>query len=269
MFIKRFIASLVMAAIGIPAIIYGGLYYFLLIGFFILMAAWEYVRIFEKSNYAPSMVVTVGGVLVLLLSRNYIPETSAALLTGLILLAMTVHLFAFEKGRDIAATDFTITLGGVVYLGWLGAYLLDLRSLPQGLWWFFLTLGSVWIADSAAYFIGSKYGRHKLSPRLSPRKSWEGYIAGIIFGTLGSIGLAVAFHNWGGLQISWWQGGLLGFVLTVLTTLGDLGESMIKRQAGVKDSSNIIPGHGGFFDRIDAWLWAAAIGYFMINGLFI
>src|SRR3990172_2413860 len=166
MFIKRFIASLVMAAIGIPAIIYGGLYYFLLICFFILMAAWEYVRIFEKSNYAPSMVVTVGGVLVLLLSRNYIPETSAALLTGLILLAMTVHLFAFEKGRDIAATDFTITLGGVVYLGWLGAYLLDLRSLPQGLWWFFLTLGSVWIADS----VGSFFFLHNMYNKQNPQQ---------------------------------------------------------------------------------------------------
>src|SRR3972149_10616599 len=103
MFIKRFIASLVMAAIGIPAIIYGGIYYFLLIGFFILMAAWEYVRIFEKSNYAPSMLITVGGVLVLLLSRNYIPESSAALLTGLILLAMTGHPFALVKGRGAAA----------------------------------------------------------------------------------------------------------------------------------------------------------------------
>jgi len=269
MFIKRLIASLVMAAIGIPAIIFGGVFYFLLIGFFILMAAWEYVKIFEKSSFAPSMVLTVGGVLVILLSRNYFPEASIGLLTGLVLLAMTFHLFAFEKGRDAAATDFTITLGGILYLGWLGAYLIDLRSLDQGLWWFFLTLGSVWIADSAAYFIGSKFGRHKLSPRLSPKKSWEGYFAGVVFGTLSSIGLAVAFQSWGGLQVAWWQGGLLGLVLTVFTTLGDLGESMIKRQAGVKDSSSIIPGHGGFLDRIDAWLWAAAIGYFMINGLFI
>ena len=269
MFIKRLLASLVMAAIGIPAIIFGGFFYFLLIAFFILVASWEYVKIFERSNYSPSMVITVGGVFLILVSRSYFPQASSGLLTALILFAMTAHLIAFEKGKDTAATDFTITLGGILYLGWLGAYLLELRSLPQGLWWLFLTLGSVWIADSAAYFIGSKYGRHKLSPRLSPKKSWEGYFAGVFFGTLGSIGLALAFHAWGGLQVTWWQGGLLGLVLTVFTTLGDIGESMIKRQAGVKDSSNIIPGHGGFLDRIDAWLWAAAIGYFMIISLFI
>ncbi|MFC2028710.1 phosphatidate cytidylyltransferase [Chloroflexota bacterium] len=269
MFIKRLIASLVMAAIGIPAIMYGGLFYFLLIGFFLLMASWEYVKIFETSRYVPSMVVTVGGVFVILISRSYFPGSSAAVLTGLILLAMTVHLLSFERGRDQAASDFAITLGGILYLGWLGAYLIDLRSLPNGHWWFFLTLGSVWVADSAAYFIGGRFGRHKLSPRLSPKKSWEGYIAGVIFGTTASIGLALAFQSWGGLQVLWWQGGLLGLVLSVFTTLGDLGESMIKRQAGVKDSSSIIPGHGGFLDRIDAWLWAGAIGFFIINWFFI
>ena len=269
MLIKRVLAALVMAAIGIPAIIFGGIYYFLLISFFILMATWEYVKIFEKSLHTPSMIITVGGVALILLTRNYLPEASAMLLTGLILLAMTVHLFSFEKGRDTAATDFAITLGGILYLGWLGSYLVDLRSLPQGLWWFFLTLGSVWIADSAAYFIGGKFGRHKLSPRLSPKKSWEGYFAGVVFGTLSAIGLTVAFQSWGGLNASLWQGGLLGLVMSVFTTLGDLGESMIKRQAGVKDSSSIISGHGGFLDRIDAWLWAAAIGYFMINWLFL
>ncbi|MFC2064286.1 phosphatidate cytidylyltransferase [Chloroflexota bacterium] len=269
MLIKRFLAALLMAAIGIPAVIIGGIYYFLLIGFFLLMAAWEYVKIFEKSHHSPSMIVTVGGVLLVLLTRNYLPDYSGMVLTGLILLAMTVHLITFEKGRDTAATDFAITLGGILYLGWLGAYLVDIRTLPQGLWWFFLTLGSVWIADSAAYFIGSKYGKHKLSPRLSPRKSWEGYFAGVFFGTLGALGLTVAFQSWGGLDVSILQGGLLGLVMSVFTTLGDLGESMIKRQSGVKDSSNIIPGHGGFLDRIDAWLWAAAIGYFIINWIFL
>ena len=269
MLMKRVLAALVMAAIGIPAIIYGGIFYFLLIGFFLVMASWEYVKIFEKSDYAPSIFVTLGGSILILISRSYFPDYSAGLLTGLILLAMTVHLISFEKGRDKAAADFTITLGGILYLGWLGAYLIDLRSLPQGLWWFFLTLGSVWVADSAAYFIGSSFGKHKLSPRLSPKKSWEGYIAGVLIGTIAGIGLGVAFRSWGGLQVELWQAGLLALAMSTIPTLGDLGESMIKRQAGVKDSSNIIPGHGGFLDRIDAWLWAGAIGYFLINWLFL
>lgn len=266
---KRVLASLVMAAIGIPAIIFGGVWYFLLISLFVVMAAWEYVQLFRLTKFAPSMIVTVGGVLLMLTVRNFLPDFATFVLTLLVLLAMTVHLFAFEKGRDSAGADFALTLAGFVYLGWVGAYLLDLRALDGGLWWLLLTLGSVWIADSAAYFIGSRFGKHKLSPRLSPRKSWEGYWAGVVFGTLGAIGLGSLWHAWGGLAVTWWQAGLLGFILSILTTLGDLGESMIKRQAGVKDSSSIIPGHGGFLDRIDSWLWAAVIGYYLITWVFI
>ncbi|MFH2040058.1 MAG: phosphatidate cytidylyltransferase [Chloroflexota bacterium] len=266
---KRVIASLVMAAIGIPAIIFGGIYYLLLIGFFLIMASWEYVKIFQVAKFTPSMTVTVGGVFLLLVFRSYLPEFSTALLALLVLLAMTVHLIAYERGQDRAASDFALTVCGFVYLGWLGAYLLDVRSLPGGLWWLLLTLGSVWIADSAAFFIGSRFGRHKLSPRLSPKKTWEGYWSGVILSTLSTAGLAILFHNLTGLQITWWQGGFLGLVMSVFTTLGDLGESMLKRQAGLKDSSNIIPGHGGFLDRIDSWLWAATIGYFLISWMFI
>lgn len=269
MLMKRVIASLVMAAIGIPAIVFGGIYFILLIGFFLVMASWEYVKIFQVAKFSPSMFVTVGGVFLILVFRSYLPDYANALLTLLVLLAMTVHLLAFERGQDKAASDFAITVTGFVYLGWVGAYLMDVRALPEGLWWLLLTLGSVWIADSAAFFIGSRFGRHKLSPRLSPKKSWEGYWAGVIFGTLCTAGLAILFHNLAGFQVTWWQGAVLGLVMSILTTLGDLGESMIKRQAGVKDSSSIIPGHGGFLDRIDSWLWAAAIGYFLISWMFI
>jgi len=262
--LKRVLAALVLAAFGIPAIIFGGVPYFIVIAVFLGMAAWEYVRIFHAVNLAPSMPLTVGGVLLLLAARAFLPDLGAAALSMVVLLAMTFHLLAYERGRDQAATDFAVTLGGVVYLGWIGAYMLDLRGLNGGLWWLLLTLGSVWIADSMAYFVGSRFGRHKLCPRLSPKKSWEGYWAGVLFGTLGGISLALLWHRVGGLNVLWWQGGVLGLVMSIFPTLGDLGESMIKRQAGVKDSSNIIPGHGGFLDRIDSWLWGAMLGYYLI-----
>ncbi len=262
--IKRTLAALLLAAVGIPAIVFGRIPYFILIAIFLGMAAWEYVKIFWAAKLSPSMWLTVGGVLLLLGARAYFPNLAPAALTLLVLLAMTIHLFAFERGRDQAATDFAVTLGGIVYLGWIGAYLLDLRGLDGGLWWLLLSLGSVWIADSAAYYVGSRLGRRKLSPRLSPKKSWEGYGAGVFFGTLGGVGLGLLWHQIGGLEVNWWQGGLLGLVMSVFPTLGDQGESMIKRQAGIKDSSNIIPGHGGFLDRIDSWLWGAVLGYYLI-----
>lgn len=260
----RVIAALILAAIGIPAVILGGMLYFLVITLFLCLAAWEYVQLFKTAGFQASSLFVVGGTAALLVSRAYFPADAGAVLAILILAGMGWHLVAYEEGRDQAATDFAVTLGGFLYLGWLGAYLIDLRNLPNGMWWFWLILPSVWIADSAAYFIGKAFGKQPLSPRLSPKKTWEGYWGGVLFGTLGGAGLALLCHWLGDLDILWWKGAAVGLMLAVLTTLGDLGESMIKRQAGVKDSSNLIPGHGGFFDRFDTWLWGGVIGYFLI-----
>jgi phosphatidate cytidylyltransferase len=108
-----------------------------------------------------------------------------------------------------------------------------------------------------------------MTPRLSPKKSWEGYFAGVFTAVIVGAFFAYAFSSLGprplyGL-IGPLKGALLGLIVGAVTPLGDLGESMIKRLSGMKDSSNIFPGHGGFFDRIDAWIWGAAIGFFIIH----
>ena len=182
----------------------------------------------------------------------------------LILASMAFHLIDYEKGRDKAATDFAVTLGGILYLGLIGSYLISLRFLPDGKWWFLLILPAVMLADSGAFMIGSRFGKHSLSPRLSPHKTWEGYVGGIIFGILGGALLAALWHL-AAPAITVGRGALVGFIMAVVTPLGDLGESMIKRQAGAKDSSHILPGHGGVLDRIDSWLWAAVIGFFLVK----
>jgi phosphatidate cytidylyltransferase len=205
-------------------------------------------------------------------ARFFFAEYANPLFVILVLLAMAVHLVAFERGRNQAALDFGITVAGFVYLGWIGSYLLDLRYLVNkdiGLWWFMLVLPVVWAADTGAYSIGAVYGRHKMAPRLSPKKSWEGYFAGIFTSVLVGAFFAYAFSSVGlkplqGL-IDPFQGAAFGLVIGALAPLGDLGESMFKRQSGLKDSSNIFPGHGGFLDRIDSWLWGAALGYFIIQ----
>jgi phosphatidate cytidylyltransferase len=269
MFIKRFLAALVLAAVGIPAIIFGGHFYAILIMGFLGVAAWEFGRMFRQVDFIASEPVLLGGVLLVAVARHYFPEFGAGVFSLLILAAMTWHLIDYERGRDRAASDFCVTVGGIVYLGWIGAYLIDLRYLPDGLWWIVLVLPAIWLADTAAYFFGSRFGKHRLSPRLSPKKSWEGYIAGIIFATVGTPALAILWHRFGGPDLTWSQGAGLGALLSILTLLGDLGESMFKRQAGLKDSSNIIPGHGGIFDRIDSWLWGGVIGYYFIIWFFL
>ena len=270
--LKRTLTALAMAAVGLPAIIYGGVFYFLLMGAFLVGGAWEYVRLYRAVKIEPNELVTVGGVLVLVTARFFIQEDSIVVFAVLVLVAMASHLLSFERGREQAALDFGVTVAGIVYLGWIGAYLIDLRFLVNetiGVWWFMLVLPLVWAADTGGYSIGAVYGKHKMAPRLSPKKSWEGYFAGIFTSVVVGAFFAYAFTSLGpqpllGL-ITPVQGALLGLVVGALAPLGDLGESMFKRQSGLKDSSNIFPGHGGFLDRIDSWIWGAAIGYFLVQ----
>jgi len=279
--LKRAVTALSLLIIAMPAVLWGGIWFFLLIGFFIVLASWEYTQMFRAVHMQPTAPIIVGGTILLLATRSqavthfffpsavFSPQWAELTLTCLALVAMAAHLYAYERGRDQAALDFVITIGGLVYLGWVGAYLVNLRELPNGGWWLMLVLPTVWMADSGAYALGAKYGKHKLAPRLSPKKSWEGYWAGVFTGTLYGGFFAYVYSWLGPLHITFWQGALLGLALSVITTLGDLGESLFKRQGGIKDSGTLFPGHGGAFDRIDSWLWAAVIGVYWIRWFFL
>jgi phosphatidate cytidylyltransferase len=267
--LKRTLTALALAAVGLPAIIFGGVFYYLLMGTFLVGGAWEYARLYRAIEYEPNEVLTIGGVLVIATARFFFADFAIFALVLFVLLAMTVHVIAYERGRDKAALDFSVTVTGFVYIGWLGSYLLDLRNLPNGVWWLMFILPLVWAADTGAYSIGAVYGKHKMSPRLSPKKSWEGYVAGIFTAVYVGALFAHAFSMLGtqpllGL-IDPLRGAVIGFLISAIAPLGDLGESMFKRQGGLKDSSNVFPGHGGFLDRIDSWIWGAAIGYFVIH----
>jgi phosphatidate cytidylyltransferase len=263
--INREVAAVILAAIGIPAIYLGGIFFFIPFAIMTAIAAWEFGRLFRPLDIQPFTVLTVGGTLLVLISRAYFPFAVIPFLTITILGAMAVYLAVYEKGRDKAATDFAVTVAAILYLGWIGGYFFALRSLPQGLGWFILVMAPLWASDSAAYYIGSRYGKHKMTPRLSPKKSWEGYAASVIGGGLAGILVGFILSAVGWLNVTLLHSLIIGLLMGAVPTLGDLGESMIKRQAGIKDSGNLIPGHGGAFDRIDSWLWAAAIGYFYIS----
>lgn len=268
MLAQRALVVAVLLPVGLVVIYLGGLLFVAMVGLILSLAAWEYVKLMSAGGHDPAGAFVLSGVLAFVIGRALNEFASAPiLLTSLILLTMVYHLIRYEQGQARAATDFGVSLGGALYLGWLGAYLISLRQLPFGLWWVLLVLPITWIADSGAYFVGSRWGRRKFSPRLSPKKTWEGYWGGVFAGTLGGLGLTFAWQALAGntLPMAAWQGALLGLVLAAITPLGDLGESMVKRQVGQKDSGNILPGHGGMFDRIDSWLWAGVIGYYFIT----
>jgi len=267
MLLKRVLVVIVLLPIGVVLILYGGVPYALMIALILSLAAWEYVKLFRAGDIQPASVLVILGTLALVISRFLGAWDSADwLLSLLVLTSMAYHLLAFERGRDQAGTDFGVTLAGALYFGWIGAYLISLRELPEGQWWVLMVLPAVWLADSGAYFIGRAFGKHKMSPRLSPKKSWEGYLGGVLVGILGTALLALLLSTWTGpgSDITPLRGAVMGLIIALVTPLGDLGESMIKRQVGVKDSGNLLPGHGGAFDRIDSWLWAGVIGYYLI-----
>lgn len=267
MFLKRTLVVILLLPIGLAAIFLGGWYFVALVAIVLLLAGFEYAQLFQDGDYRPSSWIILGGILLMVLSRSFYGfDSSPWIFSLLILVSMAVHLFAYERGRDRAATDFAITLSGVFYVGWLGSYLISLRELEQGLWWVLLVLVAVWLADAGAYIVGKALGKHKITPRLSPGKTWEGYFGGIVTGTVGTILLALFFQHFGKLvsENLIIQAAGLGVLLSSVTILGDLGESMIKRQVGKKDSGSLLPGHGGVFDRIDSWLWAGVLGYYLI-----
>jgi phosphatidate cytidylyltransferase len=254
---------------GLPAILWGGWFFFLVVAFFLTAAAWEYAQMFRSMGYRVSPWLVSGAAFWLYTLRSFSEESAASWLSFLTLAFLAYYLMRYERGDPQSAFDYAISIAGVIYLGWIGAYLYLLRALPLGGWWIMLVLPIVWLADSGAYNIGARFGKHHLSPRLSPGKTWEGFVAGLFTAILAGAFLAWAYSTFGPLQLTLWQGAALGLMLGLLTPLGDLGESLFKRQAGVKDSGQLFPGHGGAFDRIDSWLWAGVISYFCIRYFFL
>ena len=253
----------------------GGILFFILTSLILLLAANEYLNLFQAGDYLPSRKLVLASVFSILLVRQIFAfDWDHMLLPLFIMLSMGAHLYAYEQGRDKAGSDFAITLSAIFYIGILGAFMVSLRYLPQGQWWLMLTLFSVWVADSAAFFIGRRYGKNKLAPRLSPNKSWQGYLAGIFFAVLTAPLFLRLFENFGlaaegDSSFAMLNVLSLAFFMALLPTLGDLGVSMIKRQMAIKDSGTILPGHGGMLDRMDSWLWAFPISYFLIAQFFL
>ncbi len=267
MLIQRVKAALIFVPLVLILITIGGWAFNLFIILILLMAAYEYAGLFKKMGFNPSLAALLAGVLMLALSRWVFlgQYESAAFLIVWLVTILTV-LIQYEAGSRDAAVNFAVTLAGVFYIGWVGGFFITLRAVPDGRGWMLTALPATWLADSGAYFIGKWLGKRQMTPRLSPNKTWAGYIGAVLTGTASGLLLVLLWRAVGFLpaMTPLWQGLVMGFVLSVLTPVGDLLISLLKRTAGVKDTSNLIPGHGGILDRIDTWIWAAMLGYYLV-----
>ena len=252
----------------------GGLLFLLAVLGILLIAAVEFGGLFARMHQRPSTVLLVAGVGLLVAAEQYPALNPGGMLPALLVLAaLTWHLVDYERGAPTAGTDFVVTLGGVFYLGLLGRCFVQLRAAPDGMWWLLTALGSVFLADTGAYGFGRAFGRRFIhrpfAPRLSPKKTWEGFAGSVLIGALGGGLLAWSWQIavGPGSVLNWQTGTLLGAMVGVVGQLGDLGVSMFKRQAGVKDTGAVMAGHGGALDRIDSWLVVMALAYYFTQFL--
>ncbi len=253
------------AAIGIPvtvAVTYaGGPLFAVGLAVLAMVAVWEAGRMFrargDRLLTGPGMLLAA----VYPLGAFYLVPGSAwpITLAGLVVLVgwSTLTVPPAERPFQTAALSFAVAL----YVGGLLSFGVPLREIfsdtaLDGTLFFFLPVALTWLADTAAYFGGRAFGRHKLSPVISPNKTIEGAVAALIAGPAGA--LVYGFLVLPRLGASLGTPGLLalGFLVAAAATLGDLAESALKRECGVKDSSGLLPGHGGLLDRMDSLLWS-------------
>jgi len=232
--------------------------------FTVLVAIWGLLAVFEfykmgaGAKVPPLTYFGLVWTLLFILSPHFNNDfiTPPTLLTSAVVLSLIWLLLRPQK--EGAFTGWAWTMAGILYVGWLLSHLVALRGLDDGRNWVFLALLVTFASDTAAFFVGRALGRHHLAPRISPGKTWEGTIAGF----LGAIIVSLLFTML--LPISYWQAVLLGFLVSLFGQLGDLAESLLKRNIGVKDSGRLLPGHGGALDRIDSVVFAGVVVYYYV-----
>ncbi|HLJ69386.1 MAG TPA: phosphatidate cytidylyltransferase [Chloroflexota bacterium] len=247
------------AAVGIPIVLVanylGGPLLDALVGLTALVAAMESARLVLPAGrrvYVVFVPATVTASLIPAFSAR--PQAAwVALLVG-----ASILVAAYELAPGIYSErrgGWWLNLTPVLYVGVLLGFLLLLHRARHGPWWVFLVLVMTWAYDSGALIAGSRFGRHPFMRHVSPKKTVEGVAGGLILS--GLAGLAGSR----GVGITFWQGAILGLLTGAAAQFGDLVESMMKRQAGVKDSGSVMPGHGGILDRIDSLLLTGTLGY--------
>lgn len=264
--ISRFITGFIISVISLVCIIAGGIPLFCFLMVVLFLATREYVHILRNKGFHPSfslICVTslVFGLLIFFRRFDLVP----CVLTFAIMASFLVVLF---MGRQPYIANVATTALGFMYGGWLPCHIPLLRQmnsesvnffvpgLNDGLYYLLYTFLIVVATDIGAYYFGSKFGKTKLSKVISPKKTVEGAIGGGLFAVFVSA-FGVFYTNLSPIEAI-----IGGILITTFAQFGDLSESLIKRDAGVKDSSNILPGHGGLLDRTDSYVFALPVAYY-------
>ncbi len=250
------------ALVGIPLMLYlvhaGGVAYGLFVTAISALCCYEYALMLRLGGRPVQFIPTVALGAALAACAALGGPLPLVLAAGAALVVL-VEMFAKEHSLDRVA----LTLFGAIFAGWMPSHLALIRGIrPHGEAFAFLTFAAVWAMDTAAYAAGRGFGRHSLAPVLSPKKTWEGAAAGFA----AAIGVSLAFqkfmlHD----AVTPVVAVVIGVLIGTMGQLSDLAESMVKRDAGAKDSGALLPGHGGVFDRFDSYILCAPAVYYALS----
>ncbi len=222
-----------------------------------VLAMYEFLTLGQKKGYEMPFILCIALMLVIL-AAFVLPSLSVEFGMFAALLIIPASYVLGRRGLEDSLPSSAIAVLATTYVGMLGGSLIRLRNdFPEGSKLIFFLLIVVWLGDTGAYYVGRQFGKHKLSPRISPKKTVEGLAGGMLF----SIIAAVVIHYTFFPKFPLIHAMIAGVILSVAGVIGDLAESMWKRSADVKDSGTLLPGHGGFLDRFDSILFTAPILY--------
>lgn len=264
--LSRVITGVIISLISIAAIILGSIPLYILLMIVICLCAKEFVKVLNHKGFYPSLpIILFSAIVFVTLTFFHRFDMVPSMLTLTILASFLVVLF---RGRQPYIVNVATTILGALYCGWLPCHLLLIRQIgldrigafrfvaSDGLFLLLFVFLAVAMTDIGAYYFGVKFGKTKLAEVISPKKTVEGALGGALCAiVISSLGVYYA-------DLSWFQAIFGGLIITMSAQLGDLSESLIKRDAGVKDSSDILPGHGGMLDRFDGYIFAIPVAYY-------
>lgn len=255
--LKRALSTLILLPVFLAIVLSGPLWLFGATVVLIAAAAqWEFTGMFDRAGFRTHRLVgLVGGIVVTASFALPVPEGGA--LTAVLLAALAAGLWR-PQGKRVTWEPLAITVFGICYVNWLLGHGLPLRDLPFGKEWVLLLVWVTWLGEAAAYLAGSTVGRHQLARVISPRKTIEGSVAQICV----SVAAAVVGQAWFFGALPREHAVAVGVMLGVVGQVGDLVESALKRSVGTKDTSQLIPGHGGMLDRIDSLLFNTPVLFY-------
>ena len=263
MLLKRFVTVLIGAPFVIGAILCPEVHVFkFFVTLCLAVALWEFFTIVGFNGRERIVAVALGLIQVAFLLFCPQMEDQALLAATLVVFAAFLfYCLSIKETTEGIAQKIALIVLGAFYVGTFGAFVGLVRELPDGAFWVFALLGMTWFNDTFAYFFGHRFGRRKLAPKISPGKTVEGFLGGFLGTFLGFVLFWGIFKR----PVPFVYSLPLTLLVGIVGPIGDLCESLIKRSFHVKDSGNVIPGHGGMLDRIDALLFTAPVVYFFVT----